>query len=326
MDKKIEKIGILLPSYRRPIETRNAIFSALNQNYENIKVFVAIKGFSEDYINLLFKNAFAKEIEAGKLVLRTFPNKCQISNTLDCIRDEDISDIDYFIKMDNDDIYLENYVTNHVNFLRDEYEAENYPDGVGIHFAIDIKNSKNATWFFENHRNQVYGNQLAFSPKVVEILFQVERGDFQVLADLGINVDKYTNLMDDNLVCDIARALGGFLQRENNSDCFYNDYSSSCYRDSQNYLGVKRKNNNPSLKEALGMEGEEIIHVHHPYWSDYFIILGDRFSKMDGDGGKIVSRENGDLIVKWDRWGKEIFRKHKEGYYIFGGDIRIDVN
>lgn len=322
--KSIKKIGILIPAYRRPVETRNAIFSALNQDYEDCKVFVALKGYSEDYAKMLFINEFCDFIDKGKLVIKICSNKCQISNTLDCIRDEDISDIDYFIKMDNDDVYLRNYVSNHVDFIRDEYEAGNFPDGVGTHFAYDIKIGKNLTWFREQYRNQVYGNQLAFSPQVLEILFKVESGDFQPLKELQINKDNYRSLMDDNLVCDIARALGGFLERSMGEDCFYNDTLASCYRDSGNYLGNKRKNNNPSLEEGFKMEEEKVLHVCHAYWDDYFIILGDRFSKTDGDSGTVISHENGTLIVKWDRWGKEIFKKTDSGFYIYSGDIPIE--
>lgn len=322
--KSIKKIGILLPAYRRPIETRNAIFSALNQNYGNCKVFVALKGYSEDYANILFINEFFDFIEKGDLVIKVCSNKCQISNTLDCVRDEDVSDIDYYVKMDNDDVYLRNYVSNCVDFLNAEYEAGNYPDGVGSHFAYDIEANNNLTWFVERWRNQVYGNQLAFSPKVMEILFEVEQGDFKSLDKLGINKDDYKNLMDDNLVRDIARALGGFLEKTMYNDCFYNNTSASCYRDASKFLGTKRKDNNLLLKEALKMNEQEVLHVYHAYWEDYFTILGNRFSKNDGDSGTIISHENGVLIVEWDNWGKEIFKKHKEGFYLYAGDISIE--
>lgn len=324
MIKLIKRIGILIPAFRRPVETRNAIFSALNQNYDDYKVFVALKGYSEDYANILFINEFSNFIEEGKLVIKICSNKCQISNTLDCIRGEDISDIDYFIKMDNDDVYLGNYVSNCVDSLNEEYEADNYPDALGTHFAYDIKSNKNFTWFVERYRNQVYGNQLGFSPKVVKILFEVEQGDFNSLDELGIDKNNYRSLMDDNLVCDIARALGGFLERPMSGDCFYNDTSASCYRDSSNYLGTKRKNNNPSLEEGFKMDEEIILHVHHPYWEGYFTILGNRFSKNDGDSGTIISNEGDTLIVKWDNWGKEIFKRHKEGFYLYAGDISIE--
>ena len=52
---------------------------------------------------------FEHFIQEGRLTMRLFPNKNQLSNFLDAIRDLDISDYDLFAKIDDDDLYGRDY-------------------------------------------------------------------------------------------------------------------------------------------------------------------------------------------------------------------------
>lgn len=316
----VKKIGILISAFRRPIETRQAIFSALNQSYEDKKVFVAVKGYSEDYYNLLFPDEFSSWIEKGELVLKYCNNKNQISNTLDCVRDEDLSDIDYFVKMDNDDVYLKDYVRNIVEFLNKEQEKKNFPDGVGTHYSIYLRSSNGHDRFSEVFKDYYQGNQLAFSPAVLQRLFDIESKKEDGVKDLDIKLSDYTNFIDDKLIVAICQALGGMVERGIFSDSIYNESNNSCYRNTCGFLGKSREYNLP-IPEALEMGEGEVIHVHHPYWEACFSINGDRFSKDDGDSGVIVSRTPESIIVKWDRWGKESFEKQEGGYWLYSGDV-----
>lgn len=104
------KYALLIASYSRVDLLIKQIYCMLNQSYQNTCVFVAVKGLSEIIVQDVILPQFEREIDAGKLVLRMFPNSNQLHNLMDCIRDLDIPSFDYFVKIDDDDLYSYKYV------------------------------------------------------------------------------------------------------------------------------------------------------------------------------------------------------------------------
>ena len=101
------------------------IYQMLHQNYDNFHVFVACKGISEFNFNKYIKPQYKKYIDEGKLTIRYFPNKNQLSNFFDTIRDIDIEDFDYFCKIDDDDLYSPDYIKTY-NDLANYYPNNNF--------------------------------------------------------------------------------------------------------------------------------------------------------------------------------------------------------
>lgn len=319
-DKKIENIGIVIPAYKRPIETRQAIFSALHQSYK-CKVFVSVKGYSEDSYKRFFLEEFAKEIEAGDLVLSFSTNKGQISNTLDCIRDADISDIDYFVKMDNDDVYLKQYVANVVDFLQYEAESEFYPDVVGTFSCNMVYRNARGDFFAPKREGYLLGPTICFSKKVVDILFKVEQGDYSDLEEIGLDITQFNNISDDRFVFELGKKLGGAVDYGKTDYLYINEITPSCWRGSD-YISAANKS--ATLEGSFGLEEEQVLHVFHPGWSGYLIIQGERFTRENGDPGDVLEFDSEGIWVKWDKWGKEYFRLNpNKNYYIYEGESKL---
>lgn len=120
MSKKDCRFALMMSSYRRPTECIRQGLVMLNQTYQNFKLFIAVKGVTERTFNEIIKPQFNKHIEDDKVVLRYFPNKNQLSNLLDTIRDCNIDEFDCFCKIDDDDIYAPDYLEQ-INNYNKEY-------------------------------------------------------------------------------------------------------------------------------------------------------------------------------------------------------------
>lgn len=119
------KFALCLSSYKRFDNMQLQIYQMLHQNYDNFHVFVACKGISEFNFNKYIKPQYKKYIDEGKLTIRYFPNKNQLSNFFDTIRDIDIEDFDYFCKIDDDDLYSPDYIKTY-NDLANYYPNNNF--------------------------------------------------------------------------------------------------------------------------------------------------------------------------------------------------------
>lgn len=104
------RFACCLSTYKRFDNMQLQIYQMLHQNYDNFHVFVACKGISEYNFEKFIKPQFKKYIEEGKLTLRHFSNKNQFSNFFDTIRGININEYDYFLKIDDDDLYRPNYI------------------------------------------------------------------------------------------------------------------------------------------------------------------------------------------------------------------------
>lgn len=108
--------ALMLSSYRRPLECIRQGLTMLNQTYQNFTLFIAVKGVSKRTFEIIIKPQFEQHIKTGKVVLTYHPNKNQLSNLLDTIRNQDIEKFDCFCKIDDDDIYAPDYLEQVNNF------------------------------------------------------------------------------------------------------------------------------------------------------------------------------------------------------------------
>lgn len=93
------RIAACLSSYRRLTDLQRQIWCMMDQSYENFHVFAAVKGIPEATYRKTVLPLFEHFIQEGRLTMRLFPNKNQLSNFLDAIRDLDISDYDLLPKL-----------------------------------------------------------------------------------------------------------------------------------------------------------------------------------------------------------------------------------
>lgn len=110
------KIAACLSSYKRLPDLQRQIWCMMDQNYPNLHVFAAVKGIPEGTYRRTVLPLFEHFIQEGRLTMRLFPNRNQLSNFLDTVRDLDVSGYDLFAKVDDDDVYGRDYFKSVNNF------------------------------------------------------------------------------------------------------------------------------------------------------------------------------------------------------------------
>lgn len=105
------RIACLLPSYKRFKDLQRQIWCLMDQDTADFHLFVAVKGMAEADFQRLLLPQFSHFVEEGRLTLRLFPNRNQLSNLPDCVRRLDVSGFDLFAKLDDDDVYALDYLS-----------------------------------------------------------------------------------------------------------------------------------------------------------------------------------------------------------------------
>jgi dTDP-glucose pyrophosphorylase len=148
------KVMVFTSSYQRPYMLRSCIHNCKNQSYKDIIHTVNI---TSDEDNLQSYIYFYGDLVHKKLNIQYNTNDHTHFNNMRAIKAvKGYEDYDLFIKMDDDDIYLKDYVKNIVDFFKDNP-------------SVDITSS--------NIMYQLNGNQV----------FTSEKGAF---TDLGGNPGK----------------------------------------------------------------------------------------------------------------------------------------
>lgn len=201
------KFLICISSYKRPIQLLGQIHRFNNQSYKNLDISVIVRGCD----NLVY-NIISEECKIYNNVFINYgENGSQINNLLDCIRQTNYSNYDYFCKIDDDDIYSLDYINN-INLL--------------------INNNKNIIGFYNNKplpviiekENKIilykyiqglYGNTLGFNYYIFEILEKISK-DIKniktILDSYNIVIDNpkqyvCNNFIEDKLIDHIMKAL-----------------------------------------------------------------------------------------------------------------------
>lgn len=306
--KEIGNIAVLLSSYKRFTDLQHQIYTMLNQDEPPQAIFVAVKGYSEYFINKFLKKKFEK-FESVKI--KCVPNKNQLSNLLDCIRDEDPDQFDYFLKIDDDDFYPNDYITNTRMLMKNA--LVNNPDiqGHGMkHVYGHLKKNANFHFFEYSHRS-CFGGTLGFTRKVLDYLFKMERDRDQMKPITG---DRQFAV--DEMIMFFADYLGGFHTHRKREEFIYCRYNPSCWRDQKNYLGL----GNCIFVGADKMQKaqEQFIYARHPEWRDTIRLCAGSFARVNEpeEKGTYLSRKNA-LLLKWKGHAAEVFVYHRDGYYSY---------
>lgn len=169
------KILLCLSSFKRPIFLSGQIERLLNQTYKNHDISVSIKGSPND---TAFRNTFLREFEnfekTGRVRIRFDKNRGQYSNLLDTMRDIDLDKYDIYCKIDDDDWYSSDYVSeinkafNQLPEDELEYSSSSYSDGFILTENIDQT-------FLNRNRTELTGPTLCFSREIIKIAFEIEK-------------------------------------------------------------------------------------------------------------------------------------------------------
>ena len=193
------KIAVCLSSYKRLTDLQRQIWCMMDQSYPNLHVFAAVKGIPEGTYRRTVLPLFEHFIHEGRLTMRLFPNKNQLSNFLDTIRDLNVSDYDLFAKIDDDDLYGRDYFKSVNKFhLHLPPEFSSFYCGPGEYLSVRGGYPFSGNGFFG-----CFGPTLVLSRDVLEKLIICETNPHMISqisprlrhAGYGFTEDSFMHMM-----------------------------------------------------------------------------------------------------------------------------------
>lgn len=313
------RIAGLLSSYKRIKELQRQIWCMMDQDYADFHLFVAIKGISEFDFRRVLEPQFRHFVDSGRLTMRLFPNRNQLSNLLDTVRDLDVSFYDLFAKIDDDDIYARDYISR-----LDEFHSM-LPDGLGSYFSGDGGYYRPERGFpvINTGHFGLYGPTIVIPNRVLKLLFKYERDPKSVLNHFSAEDHGYLrssfSFREDALMDFINRRMGAC-----NRGVYFNvqgeELSTIICQDTPSVLRGSYLNRDLMLRvngtKPDENANESLLYLVHPNWRGYLKILGTRACRLGmKEEGEVLHFDKGQLMIKWDHWGKELFVKNEMGRY-----------
>ena len=210
MKVKKKKFLVCISSYKRPLQLLGQIHRFNNQSFKDLDISVVVRGcddFVYDVIKKecgIYDNVFISKAENGD----------QLNNLLDCIRQVNANNYDYFCKIDDDDIYSIDYIKNIYNKIQSHKEKNKIIGFCNRNPLIVIKEKENSVSIHRTIRG-LYGNTLGFDRSVFEILDEISKNKNNIkdiLSRLNISIDNpdqylYNNNIEDKLIDHIMTAI-----------------------------------------------------------------------------------------------------------------------
>ena len=314
------RIACLLPSYKRFKDLQRQMWCLMDQDETDFHLFVAVKGMAEADFHRLLLPQFSHFVEEGRLTLRLFPNRNQLSNLLDCVRGLDVSGFDLFAKLDDDDVYARDYPS-----LVQQFHSM-LPEAVGSFYTGCGGYLRSARGFpvVAQGAFSCFGPTIVFPQKVLRLLQLFEQNPQQA-ASLFPEADQ-----------PFLRSCLGL--HEDSLLHFFNSRCSACNRATfvdvqQRGLSLLVCQDNPSVMRGVYLSGDQCCRMHstspsqdnderlfllrHPGWSGYVRLLGKRAVNLaNGDEADVLHQDETCLSLRWDRWGTERFCADTSGVFV----------
>ncbi len=169
-EKKEHRFLLCLSSFKRPIFASGQVFRLMNQTYQNFDISLSMKGVDKHWSDITFEKEWTQLKKDKRLFVRYDPNRGQLHNFLDTVRDFNLDKYDYFCKIDDDDWYAPTYLET----VNSELNAN--PD-ITISHSIntyilteDIKSTH-----FEKNNNILSGPTMCFSRETIRLFLAIEK-------------------------------------------------------------------------------------------------------------------------------------------------------
>lgn len=142
----------------------------MHQSYRNFHLFVAVKGMSSFIFQSILIPQFQEFIDEGRLTLRWFPNKNQLSNLADTIRGLDTTNYELFLKIDDDDFYGRDYLLTINEFHSEipQHHCSCFKDWSWVHYKYGGISSLQKEFYY------VFGASMVLTRSVMERLMACE--------------------------------------------------------------------------------------------------------------------------------------------------------
>lgn len=316
------KIAACLSSYKRLTDLQRQVWCMMDQNYPNLHVFAAVKGIPEGTYRRTVLPLFEHFIQEGRLTMRLFPNKNQLSNFLDTVRDIDVNGYDLFAKIDDDDLYGRDYLQSVNNFhLHLPPEFSSFYCGPGEYLSARGGYPFSGGGFFS-----CFGPTLVFSRHVLEKLMACESNPRMISkisprlphAGYGFTEDNFMHMImldtgstnRTRYVQEMSLPMHLVIQTSNTS-VMRGGLVPGDFRDRNWNISTNQVNE------------ERLLEVRHPQWHDVVRILGNRARRFErNDEAEVLSLTDGEMSLKWDCWGVETFKRMEDGTFVLSSGGR----
>lgn len=202
-------LALCLSSYKRIEDLQRQLYALLGQTYRQFHIFAAVKGIPDNVVAACLTPLFSEEIAAGRLTLRLFPNKNQLSNLLDTVRGLPVDDYDLFLKIDDDDIYGRAYLQH----IRDFHRM--LPVGWNSSYGGICSTLERSHGFplMGSGCYSVFGSSFAWTRTVLDRLWECERNPSGMIPGIlkrtpgGFDAE-HIGFAEDNLIYRIMQEQG----------------------------------------------------------------------------------------------------------------------
>ncbi len=314
------RIAVCLASYKRYEDLQRQIYCIMTQSYENYHLFVAVKGISEwAYINTVLPN-FRHWIEEGRITMRYYPNKNQLSNVIDTVRDIDISEYDLFAKIDDDDFYSRDYLKTVNDF------HNTIPEGNSSYYSAfsPIRYAEKGHVCFRIINYTVFGASMVLGKTVMQALMQCETSPEQEIPKIlarnpqvkrtqfGFAEDHLFHILMEEHGCNNRAEY--VRQHCTHPHIIVQKSNKSVMRGGlldQQFIARNR------IVSSDPANHEHILELHHPEWHDLLQILGNRATRITRDDhASVIAFTPDRLTIRWDQWGEETYLRQPSGFYL----------
>lgn len=205
-----KRILVIMSSYKRPLLLTGQIIRLANQTYKNFDISISIKGAPKEWVEKTFMQEWQDLINSGKLRVRFDENKDQLANLLDPLRDIDISQYDFFCKIDDDDWYAPTY-------LEEVNEWLNKEDNIILSHsrkATLLRNGDNQVNMYFNS-SDLSGPTMCFSRTLINVALQIEKNPAALEPNISAQyITQRKNRNEDALLHKISTMFGKNQHRD----------------------------------------------------------------------------------------------------------------
>lgn len=295
--RRLENLDRLLPLF-------------MVQPYGNCHVFVAVKGMTEDNFTSLVLPRYEYWIRQGRVTLRHYPGKNQVSDLIDTVRGVELSPYDLFV-FPREELLCSSGFLERINRLHARLSPHHcsYEQG-----ECRMLTTRNGVQYAEPPAKPANPLFYTLTREAAEYLMECERNPAQLAGLYPDGRDPKHGAYGhdaDSLMMQMVSYYGG----ENLSSM---EQETSFLLCPSPVVSL----NNPlvemeeSLHEAMTDDpasAEYLVELEHPYWTDCFRILGINGCRVKlPEKATVLRFTERELVLQWERWGREQFIRDKE--------------
>lgn len=315
------KMALCLSSYKRFEDLQRQIYCMMHQSYRNFHLFVAVKGMSSFIFQSILIPQFQEFIDEGRLTLRWFPNKNQLSNLADTIRGLDTTNYELFLKIDDDDFYGRDYLLTINEFHSEisQHHCSCFKDWSWVHYKYGGISSLQKEFYY------VFGASMVLTRSVMERLMACEEHPEMIHpivqrwdhipghGNIGFSEDNFIHkLMLENGYSNIAP----FIAKKKITHHIIVQKANASVTRGYMLDGAFQKANTNVSHDVDSFE--YVLGLRHPQWSDAFRVFGTCGNRVsNNDAAKILSISPEKIVLEWEKWGEESFVRQEDGSYEF---------